>query len=100
MNILFLGKFYPRTLVTTIAADSKGKAGMSNHNFEMSVINGLSQHRDIDLKCLTIPQIYSFHTIIGVCLRKESLMYIGILMCVQSVSVTYRLLKKCGQRLL
>lgn len=38
MNILFLGKFYPRTLVTTIAADSKGKAGMSNHNFEMSVI--------------------------------------------------------------
>lgn len=60
MNILFLGKFYPRTLVTTIAADSKGKAGMSNHNFEMSVINGLSQHRDIDLKCLTIPNIYSF----------------------------------------
>jgi hypothetical protein len=49
MNILFLGKFYPQTLITTIAADSKGKVGMSNHNFEMSLINGLCQQEDITL---------------------------------------------------
>lgn len=60
MNILFLGKFYPQTLITTLAADSKGKAGMSNHNFEMSLINGLCQQKDISLKCMTVPSAYSF----------------------------------------
>lgn len=60
MNILFLGKFYPQTLITTIATDSKGKVGMSNHNFEMSLINGLCQQEDITLECLTVPSAYSF----------------------------------------
>ena len=60
MNILFLGKFYPQTLITTLAADSKGKAGMSNHNFEMSIINGLCQQKEIMLKCITVPNTYSF----------------------------------------
>lgn len=60
MNILFLGKFYPQTLITTLATDSKGKAGMSNHNFEMSLINGLCQQKDITLKCVTVPGAYSF----------------------------------------
>lgn len=60
MNILFLGKFYPQTLITTLATDSKGKAGMSNHNFEMSLINGLCQQKDITLKCMTVPSAYSF----------------------------------------
>ena len=60
MNILFLGKFYPQTLITTLATDSKGKAGMSNHNFEMSFINGLCQQKDITLKCMTVPSAYSF----------------------------------------
>lgn len=60
MNILYLGKFYPQTLITTVATDSKGKAGMSNHNFEMSLINGLCQQKDISLKCMTVPSAYSF----------------------------------------
>ena len=60
MNIIFLGKFYPRTLIQTIATDSKGKAGMSNHNFEMSIINGLCQHEGIYLKCISIPGVYSY----------------------------------------
>ena len=33
---------------------------MSNHNFEMSLINGLCKQKDITLKCLTIPGVYSF----------------------------------------
>lgn len=60
MNILFLGKFYPQTLITTLATDSNGKAGMSNHNFEMSLINGLCQQNDITLRCITAPSVYSF----------------------------------------
>ena len=60
MNIIFLGKFYPQTLLKTIKEDSKGKVGMSNHNFEMSIINGLCQQEGIDLKCITIPGVYSY----------------------------------------
>lgn len=60
MNILFLGKFYPQRLITTLVSDSKGKCGMSNHNFEMSLINGLCRHSNINLKCITIPGVYSF----------------------------------------
>ena len=60
MNVIFLGKFYPQTLITTLATDSKGKAGMSNHNFEMSLINGLCQQNDITLRCITAPSAYSF----------------------------------------
>lgn len=60
MNILFVGKFYPKKLLSTVVEDSKGLVGMSNHNFEMSLINGLCQHTNIDLKCLTMPGVYSF----------------------------------------
>lgn len=60
MNVLFVGKFFPKKLITNLAEDSKGKAGLSNHNFEMSIINGLCQQSDISLKCLTIPGVYSY----------------------------------------
>lgn len=59
-NILFLGRFYPKKLLTTIFKDSKGKVGMSNHNFEMSLINGLCQQDDINLQCVTIPGVFSY----------------------------------------
>lgn len=59
-NILYLGKFFPKDLLRTITTDSKGKIGMSNHNFEMSIINGLCQQNEIKLICLTIPGVYSF----------------------------------------
>lgn len=60
MNILYLGKFYPKTLLKTIMDDSRGKVGLSNHNFEMSILNGLSQQDDIDLKCITCPSVYAY----------------------------------------
>lgn len=60
MNILFIGKFYPQKMLSTIVEDGKGFVGMSNHNFEMSLINGLCHHREIQLNCLTIPNVYSF----------------------------------------
>lgn len=60
MNILYIGKFFPRSLVATIKDDSKGKIGFSNHNFEMSVINGLSQQLGINLRCVSLPGVFSY----------------------------------------
>lgn len=60
MNIIYLGKFFPQTLLRTINEDCKVKMGMSNHNFEMSILNGLCQQEGIDLKCITIPGVYSY----------------------------------------
>lgn len=59
-NIIFLGKFFPKKLLLTIKEDSKGKVGMSNHNFEMSILNGLCQQKNIDLRCITCPCVYSY----------------------------------------
>lgn len=60
-NILYIGKFYPETLIKTLFDDSKGKAGgMSNHNFEMSIIHGLSRQNNISFECITFPQVYSY----------------------------------------
>ena len=58
MNVLYLGKFFPRTLIATFTQCSK--VGMSNHNFEMSLINGLFLQNDIVLKCMTVPSVYSY----------------------------------------
>lgn len=60
MNIIYLGKFFPKTLVRTINEDCKVKMGMSNHNFEMSILNGLCQQEGINLKCITVPCVYSY----------------------------------------
>ena len=58
---LYIGRFYPRHLINTLREDSRGKAGgMSNHNFEMSIINGLCQHKGLDLHCISLPAVYSF----------------------------------------
>ena len=58
--ILFIGRFFPRELLKRISNDSRSKVGMSNHNFEMSIVNGLCKQEGIDLKCLTIPGVFSF----------------------------------------
>lgn len=60
MNVLYIGKFFPSGILRTISYDSKGKIGMSNHNFEMSIINGLCQQEQANLRCLSLPAVYSF----------------------------------------
>ena len=58
---IYIGRFYPQNLLKTLKEDSRGKAGgMSNHNFEMSIINGLCHQKDITFKCLTFPGVYSY----------------------------------------
>lgn len=58
---IYIGRFYPRNLLKTLKEDSRGKAGgMSNHNFEMSIINGLCHQNDIQVECLTYPAVYSY----------------------------------------
>lgn len=60
MNILYLGKFFPEKLLKTVSKDNKCKIGFSNHNFEKSILNGLCQQDEIDLKCATLPGVFSF----------------------------------------
>lgn len=59
-NIIFLGKFFPKNLLLTINEDSKGMIGMSNHNFEMSILNGLCQQENINLRCISCPGVFSY----------------------------------------
>lgn len=58
--MIFVGRFFPKGLLKDISYNSYGKAGLSNHNFEMSVISGLSKQEILDLKCLAIPGVYSY----------------------------------------
>lgn len=60
MNILFLGKFFPERLLIEILKCKDKKIGFSNHNFEMSVINGLCKQENVNLKCITLPAVFSF----------------------------------------
>lgn len=57
MNILYLGRFFTKGLINNALVNN---VGMSNHNFEMSVINGLCQHEDLGLQCISVPGVYSF----------------------------------------
>ena len=47
-------------MLRTIKEDSKGKIGMSNHNFEMSILNGLCQQEGINLRCISCPGVFSY----------------------------------------
>ena len=58
--IIYIGRFYPQSLLNTLWEDSRGKASLSNHNFEMSILNGLCLQNDITLKCLTVPSVFSY----------------------------------------
>lgn len=60
MNIIYLGKFFPQSMLRTIKEDCKGVMGLSNHNFEMSLLNGLCQQEGINLKCITCPGVFSY----------------------------------------
>lgn len=60
MNILFIGKFFPRDILRTVVADTKGKAEFSNHNFEESLISGFAAQAGVNLRVLTAPNVYSY----------------------------------------
>lgn len=62
-RILYIGGFYPRKMIKTIADDCYGKVGFSNHNFEMSILEGLCHHHSfkrINLSVLCVPKVYSY----------------------------------------
>ena len=60
MNVLYIGRFYPPRLLKSIASDSFGKASFANHNFELSILRGLQQLNNINLRVITLPRTYSF----------------------------------------
>lgn len=59
-NVLFIGRFYPKGVIENIVEDTYGKVGFSNHNFELSLIEGFSKLPDINLRVLTAPMVYSY----------------------------------------
>lgn len=60
MNLLFIGQFYPKGIIDRIVEDTRGKVGFSNHNFEMSLIGGFAGLKDVNLRVLTAPMVYSY----------------------------------------
>lgn len=60
MKYIYIGKFFPQNILETIREDSKGKMGYSNHNFEMSIIQGLSKNLGNSLDILTLPNVGSY----------------------------------------
>lgn len=59
-KIIFIGKFFPKRLLTTIKEDSFGRVGFSNHNFEKSIMGGLSSNISGDVYCISCPMVYSY----------------------------------------
>lgn len=57
--MIYIGKFIPPELLKTAKEDSRGVLGMSNHNFEMSIIHGLSR-QDVDITFVSLPGVYSY----------------------------------------
>jgi glycosyltransferase involved in cell wall biosynthesis len=58
--MIFVGRFFPKGLLEDLSYNSYGKAGLSNHNFELSIINGLCRQEGLDLHCLSVPGVYSY----------------------------------------
>lgn len=63
-NVLFVGGWFPEHMRQTVLDDNRGKIGMSNHNFEMSLIGGLAENvrrsRGRHLKLVSVPRVYSW----------------------------------------
>ena len=60
LNILFVGRFFSPSLLATISHDSYGKVGFSNHNFELSLLGGLANQKNVSVRALSCPGVYSF----------------------------------------
>lgn len=60
MNLLFIGQFYPKGIINRIVEDTRGKVGFSNHNFEMSLIGGFAALKEVNLRVLTAPMVFSY----------------------------------------
>lgn len=59
-NLLFIGNFYTDAILDEVRRFSNGSIGLSNHNFEKSILYGLNDCDIEDLKCITIPIVYSY----------------------------------------
>lgn len=59
-QILYIGKFFPQKLLQHVAEDNRGKIGFSNHNFEFSLIRGLRFQKDINVRFMSLPAVFSY----------------------------------------
>ena len=54
-KFIFCGRHIPPTMMSKIIQDTDGTIAFANHNFEMSIINGLAKQKNIDLSILSFP---------------------------------------------
>lgn len=62
-DIIFLGRFFTPSVLEKVMADPKYNIGISNHNFEMSLIDGLMNScrlRNINLRIISVPAVFSY----------------------------------------
>lgn len=62
-NIIFVGRFFSRRVLEKVMADPKYTVGLSNHNFEMSLIEGLKgicAKRKYSFKLISVPAVFSY----------------------------------------
>lgn len=58
-NIIFIGSFFPKELCKRVKEESRGLTEFSNHNFEMSIIQGL-KNSGVKAEIISIPNVYSY----------------------------------------
>ena len=60
MNILYLGNSLPPKIHSSFAKDCKGRGSLAQHNYERSVMKGLSQQEGICAKALLVPWVGTY----------------------------------------
>jgi len=86
-EIVFLGRFFAPRVLGQVMSDRKYNVGLSNHNFEISLLDGFrALSGDIEFQVLTVPAIFSYpHNNSNIFTRAESYCDNGI--PVHSISV-------------
>ncbi len=60
MNILFLGNSFPPSVFASFTKDCKGRGSFAQHNYERSMMTGLSQQAKVTAKALLVPWVGTF----------------------------------------
>lgn len=59
-HILYIASFYSPKMMKRVIDESKGKIMFASHNFELSLLKGFSQQKEISVTCLVAPGVGSY----------------------------------------
>jgi len=60
MNLLFIGNSFPPGILSTFVKDTRGKNNLSLHNFEQSILSGISKQTGLYVKVVLVPWVGTF----------------------------------------